>query len=184
VRKQKTCKICKNKFAPIRDLQPTCSEYECMLEYANKTLKAKTKEKKVIAHREKKKLLESDIQHLKKVAQKIFNEFIRLRDSGLPCISCGKIIGQTETSHCSHYRPATNSRLRYDEKNCWRSCVKCNVFLSSNAIKYREALIEKLGLEVVEELDNTNGIYRYTPEELLEIISIYKLKVKELKCKH
>jgi len=177
--KLKSCKICKDKFTPIRQLQPTCEAMSCMIEYANKHLNKKAKAKKTQARRELKAFNESDIKILKKLAQKLFNQFIRLRDKDLPCVSCGKIIGINETSHASHYRPATNSRLRYDERNVFRSCVKCNVFLSSNAIKYREALVIKLGSEVVEELDNTNEPYRYTADELQEIITEYRGKLKE-----
>ena len=178
--KQPKCKVCKKPYDRKSDTQVVCS-YECSLLYAEKLKNKRKNKKRLDIGREKKKALSEDIVHLKKVAQKVFNEFIRLRDSKLPCISCGKIIKEGETSHASHYRPATNSKLRYDERNVWRSCVKCNVFLSSNAIKYREALVVKLGEEVVEELDNTNGIYRYTVEELQEVIEVYRGKVKELK---
>jgi prefoldin subunit 5 len=52
------------------------------------------------------------------------------------------------------------------------------VFLSSNAIEYKKALIVKLGANVVEELECTNEPYRYTVEELTEIIKKYRQKLK------
>ena len=151
-----------------------------MIEYSNQHLSTKAKEKKTQARRELKAFNNSDINILKRLAQKLFNQFIRLRDKDLPCVSCQKIIGVNEVSHASHYRPATNSRLRFDERNVHKSCVKCNVFLSSNAIKYREALVAKLGEDVVEELDNTNEPYRYTTDELQEVVTKYRNKIKRI----
>ncbi len=178
--KLKTCKICKEKFRPDRQMQMVCSP-KCSIEYANQHLNKKATKTKQTARKALKQYNMNDIPVLKRRAQKIFNEFIRLRDKNLPCVSCQKIIGKDETSHASHFRPATNSRLRYDERNVWRSCVKCNVFLSSNAIEYKKALIIKLGIDVVEELETTNDTYKYTKEELQEIIKTYREKVKVLK---
>lgn len=161
-------------------LPPTCNNYECRIEYANKHLSKKKLEVKKTNRKVLKKFNESDLKILKKLAQKLFNQFIRMRDKNLPCVSCGKIIGENEVSHASHFRPATNSRLRYDERNVHRSCVKCNVFLSSNAIEYKKALIIKLGADIVEELENTNDPYKYTKDELDNIITIYRKKLKDM----
>jgi prefoldin subunit 5 len=161
-------------------LPPTCEKIECRIEYANKHLNKKAKEKKQVARKALKQFNDSDKSILKRLAQKIFNQYIRMRDKDLPCVSCNKIISENEVSHASHFRPATNSRLRFDERNVHRSCVKCNVFLSSNAIEYKKALIIKLGVEVVEELENTNEPYRYTTEELQEITTKYRQKIKEM----
>jgi hypothetical protein len=87
--KQRTCSICKKKFTPIRQLQPTCSKYECLLEYANKHLSNKAKEVKTEQRKALKAFNDSDIKWLKIKAQKLFNQYIRLRDKDLPCISCG-----------------------------------------------------------------------------------------------
>jgi hypothetical protein len=46
-------------------------------------------------------------------AQKVVNEFIRLRDQDQPCISCGK-----EGNQAGHYIPVNKSSyLRFDERN-------------------------------------------------------------------
>ena len=46
--------------------------------------------------------------------------------------------------------------------------------------KYREALVIKLGENVVEKLDNTNEPYRYTADELQEVITKYRKKIKRI----
>jgi hypothetical protein len=106
--KTKTCKICKEKFVAIRQLQPTCENLECMIAYANKHLNKKAEENKTKARVALRQFNSSDINILKRLAQKLFNQFIRERDKNEPCVSCQKIIGINEISHASHFRPATN----------------------------------------------------------------------------
>jgi len=183
VAKPKTCKICKDKFIPVRQLQPTCNKMECMIAYSNKHLAKKKLEVKKTHRQALKKFNNSDINILKRLAQKIFNQYIRKRDEKLLCISCGYNFNTAEKprqAHASHYRPATNSNLRFDERNVWRSCQICNTHLSGNLANYRIALIDKIGLEQVEELEATNGIKKFTTDELQEIINKYRGKLKEL----
>jgi hypothetical protein len=150
-----------------------------MVEYANLHLSKKKKEKVKINNARKKEFNQNDVKFLKVLAQKVFNTFIRMRDKDEPCISCG-YAGTGRQAHASHYRPATNSKLRYDERNVWKSCQICNTHLSGNLANYRLALIEKIGLQQVEELESTNGVYIYTVEELQAIIKKYRAKTKEL----
>jgi hypothetical protein len=113
-----------------------------------------------------------------KEAQIIFNQFIRLRDNGLPCISCGQKINGVK--HASHYLSSGgHSAVRFHEDNVWVSCYKCNVMLSGNQIQYRRSLIKKIGVERVEWLEeNGSKVKKWTIEELKELIKYYKQKIK------
>jgi hypothetical protein len=113
-----------------------------------------------------------------KEAQTIFNKFIRLRDNGLPCISCGQKINGVK--HASHYLSSGgHSAVRFHEDNVWVSCYKCNVMLSGNQIQYRRSLIKKIGVERVEWLEeNGSKVKKWTIEELKELIKYYKQKIK------
>jgi len=178
--KEKTCKECKQKFMPTRAMQPVCSNFQCMIDYSNKHLsKAKSLEKKV-QRKALKKFNDSDLNLLKRKAQAIFNKFIRLRDAKENCISCGKVMEDAE-GHASHYKPSTNSILRFDERNVHKSCVKCNIFLSGNLAAYRIALVNKLGLQTVEELESINGAYKFSVDELQNVIDTYRDKIKGLR---
>ncbi len=53
--------------------------------------------------------------------------------------------------------------------------------LSGNIISYRPALIAKIGLAAVEALENDNAARYYSIEDIRELITHYKAKVKELK---
>ena len=170
------CKICKEEYKRERAGQTVCS-YKCSLEYARRTLKKK-KESEV--RLDKKTFLRGDIGHLKKVAQKTFNEFIRMRDKDLPCISCGTT--KPIQYHAGHYKNQGGfGYLRFNELNCHKQCSVCNNHRSGNLVPYRVALIEKIGLEEVKILEKPNVIKKWSAEELLDVIAEYKIKVKSLK---
>jgi hypothetical protein len=114
------------------------------------------------------------------MTQVVFNRFIRERDKHENCISCGKKINGVR--HASHYLSAGgHSNVRFHEDNVWVSCYKCNVMLSGNQVEYRKRLIDKIGVERVEWLEENGATERrYTKEELREIMLTYKKKIKQL----
>ena len=134
-------------------------------------------------HKEKKKAIkENDKSLLTKKAQEAFNAYIRLRDVSLPCISCGRF--HTGQYHAGHYKSVGACReLRFDEDNCHKQCAPCNNHLSGNIVNYRPRLIDKIGIERVERLEQYNQPKKYTCEELREIAAIYKEKLKQLEGK-
>ena len=173
-------------------MQPTCFEMDCQIAYANKTLSKnkqfEVKKKKQVTqaqNKARKELNWNDVKWLKKQAENVCNRYIRLRDQklhGNTCISCGydfKIGGRVKNA--GHYKPqGGNSLWRYDERNIHLQCDRCNMHLAANLTPYRVNLIAKVGIEVVEELENTKTPKRWSVEELKEIIETYKLKIKEL----
>lgn len=73
-----------------------------------------------------------------------FNQFIRLRDKDLPCISCGRY--HQEQWHAGHYRSVgACPELRFDEMNVHKQCSVCNNYKSGNLTEYRLNLIRKIG---------------------------------------
>jgi len=119
---------------------------------------------------------------LKKELQLVFNAFIRKRDEGKPCISCG----QFNTLQAGHYFAVGGyDGLRFNQFNCNGECVGCNCFNESHLIGYGENLIEKIGLEKYDQLKQQakdykmNG-YKFSRSELTELIKVYKQKLKEL----
>ena len=174
--KQKICKLCKNKFTPQRQLQSTCS-FDCAIEYS-KVLEAKrAAAKKTDARVALREFKKSDKPVLLQLAQKLFNQYIRQRDSHLPCISCSTT--NDIQYHASHFKPAGGySYLRFDENNVHKSCVRCNSHLAGNLIHYRVALIEKIGIDEVKRLEKPNQLKTWSVEELQDIIAIYRKKIK------
>lgn len=113
-------------------------------------------------------------------AQTAFNAYIRARDEGLPCISCGR--HHQGQWHAGHYL-STGARpeLRYTESNVHRQCAPCNTHLSGNAVLYRIGLIERIGLQAVEWLEGPHEMPKWTAEDYRAIRDTYRAKLKELK---
>jgi len=120
------------------------------------------------------------VAQLLPIAQRWCNEYIRLRDKSLPCISCGS----WNTSDASHFYSRGNyPGLRFNEDNIHLSCAKCNRFLSGNLLEYRRLLLRKIGIQRVERLELlsiTNRTRKWTRLELIIIIEEFKQKIKKL----
>jgi len=96
------------------------------------------------------------IPQLIKLATKHFNKFIRDRDQGKGCISCGRPF--TQAGH--FYSAGHHSALRFNEKNVNGQCVRCNMYLSGNLNEYRKNLIKRIGGEEVLGLDLLVDYYK------------------------
>jgi 5-methylcytosine-specific restriction endonuclease McrA len=113
---------------------------------------------------------------LRKKAGEYFRRWIRKRDDGKPCVSCGAY----NTSDASHFYSAGHyPELEFNEDNCWAACKRCNLFLSGNLNEYRKRLIERIGKERVERLDEIAAIakqtgYKHNRFFLIGIILKYK----------
>jgi len=122
--------------------------------------------------------------NLKTKLDRIFSEYIRLRDTDEygygRCISCGKTV-HWKKADCGHYVNRRHLSLRYDEKNCNLQCRACNRFDEGNMIGYGHGLVEKYGDSVI----NYLNVKRYNPcrigkAEYEALIKHYEAKVKEL----
>lgn len=116
------------------------------------------------------------VPQLIKIAVRHFHLFIRNRDQGQPCISCGK---HTKLQAGHFYSAGNNPATRFDEDNVHGQCLKCNYFLSANLLPYRANLIEKIGLERYELLEqkvenSKKQIHKWDRFDLIELILKYK----------
>jgi hypothetical protein len=168
------CKNCKDKFEPKTFLQKYCFKDECMRVFVEKTKEKAWKEKKKKMQQE----LET-IQDYVKMAQIIFNKYIRLRDKGQVCISCQK---KPLKENAGHFFNANNHwNVRFNEENCHLQCEHCNTYLSGNLIEYQRNLIHKIGIDKYHELEaEARKTRKFTKEELKERMAIYKKRCKEL----
>lgn len=145
-----------------------------------KAVRAQAVEAKNAAKRDRERKMDvKPLSYWMKRAQSAFNAWVRARDEGQPCISCGRI--HQGQNHAGHYRPAgSNPGLRFEPDNCHLQCAPCNSHLSGNLGKYRPALIAKIGLERVEWLEGPHEPKRYRKEDYQAIEAEYKAKLKEL----
>jgi len=109
-----------------------------------------------------------------KDTQQVFNKYIRTRDQGLVCISCGK----DNANQAGHYFPVKGfSALRFHEWNVNLQCAGCNMYLHGNMGLYRVGLVSKIGESAVKELEAIaigQRIKKWDRAELEELINKYK----------
>ena len=188
--KPKTCRnaACSIKFVPQRLGQAVCSP-ACALatkdvnqQKARKSL-AQVERREIKVRKEK---LKSRADHLRE-AQAAVNEFIRLRDAHLPCISCDSTPNDNDLMTGSrwdagHYRSVgACPELRFEPLNIHRQCVKCNRNLSGNTVGYRIRLVLRIGTEKVDWLEGPHSARKFTIDEIKAIKADYRAKTKEMK---
>jgi len=187
------CAHCRQKFTPERPGQVV--HLECVeawaLAQAEKRDREEAKKKRMAARVEraetaKRREAMQRIPDLIAVAQRAFNAYIRARDSGRPCICCGRTeaMGYGLSAHgwdCGHYRSTGSaSHLRFNEDNAHRQLVICNRHGAGRAVDYRIGLIERIGLARVEALESDNQVHKWTADELRGIKAYYRQKLKDL----
>jgi hypothetical protein len=178
--KQKTCAICRIKFVPTRPMQKVCSP-ACAYEYSRKeTAKAETR--KALEDR---KVIRMKLEDLKPLsyfankAQKAVNALVRYRDRNDPCISCGRF--HDGAYDAGHYRSrGAAPALRFNLENIHKQCVVCNQHKSGNAIEYRIRLIQKIGLDRVEWLEQDHPVPKRKREDYERIEADAKMLLKEM----
>lgn len=180
--KPKKCKSCRVSFVPTRPLQSACG-VQCAIALTNagkeKARKAKEAGERA-EHRQAKEKIKSKGEHARE-AQIAFNAWIRMRDQGLPCISCGTTADVQYAA--GHYRTvASCPELRFEPLNVHLQCNRnCNMAKSGSILEYRIELVKRIGAEKVEWLEGPHEPKRYTIEDLKAIKAEYRAKVRELK---
>ena len=70
--------------------------------------------------------------------------------------------------------------MRFDEFNVHASCAQCNNWKSGNIAGYTPELIDRIGESEFQRIKSAPKSYKWDKEEVLELISIYKGRVKDL----
>ncbi|WP_457967650.1 recombination protein NinG [Pseudomonas sp. R4-84] len=185
----KRCRVaeCRAAFVPQRLGQAVCSP-TCAIADAATNQANQEKARKSLAQVERREIkvrkekIKSRAQHLKD-AQTAFNAWIRERDVGLPCVSCGR--HHNGQWHAGHYRTVGgNPELRFEPLNVWRQCAPCNNHKSGDIVNYRIELVKRIGAEAVEWLEGPHEAKKYTIEQLKAMTAEYRAKTRELKRGH
>ena len=178
--KPRKCKSCPVEFIPQRMGQAVCSPV-CALDLVRKgkakteAIKAKVERKET---RAKLNCLKS-LSDLHKEAQQAFNAWVRARDAGQPCISCGR--HHQGQIHAGHYLSrGAHPELRYEPTNCHAQCAPCNTHLSGNVAAYRIRLIAKIGQPAVDWLEGPHKPVKWTREMIEAVRDEYRAKTKAI----
>ena len=176
--KIKKCK-CGQEYTQYTTMQNLCTA--CLIlkgrKIAARNAKTalKTQKQELNEQRER---IKSRADHIKD-AQFAVNAYIRQRDKGKPCISCGRPTKAGD--HAGHWKPtSTSPSLRYTETNIHLQCVQCNLHLHGNVAAYRAGLIARIGQAEVELLEAPQDTAKWAIEDLKQIKLFYRLKLKDL----
>ena len=166
------CFNCKEKFTPFNSLQKFCLNNECIKKMIElQKLKEWNKKKKKLVEE-----LKTTSDYLK-IAQQVFNRYIRKRDNGLNCISCNKPCKKENAGH--YYSQGGHSNVRFNEDNVHLQCEHCNTYLSGNLLNYQVEIKERIGAERLMNLQAiAHEVKKWSKDELKELIETYKQKLK------
>lgn len=172
--RERKCKACKVIYTTQRPMQNVCSP-RCGVDMA-RVQRDKVERKEIRAAKER---IKTKAEHARE-AQQAINEWVRLRDIDLPCISCGR--HHQGQYHAGHYRTVAGSpEIRFEPRNIHKQCAPCNNHKSGDIVNYRISLIQRIGQEAVDWLEGPHEPKRYTVEQLQAIKAKYRAKVRELK---
>lgn len=129
-------------------------------------------------------LLTYDLRELKQIARGVFQQWVKKRDDGKPCVSCDKVFSKGDVIHASHFYPANQyPGLLFVPENCHASCDFCNTALGGNTDEYRKRLEKRIGSAALFDLQiSANAFimktYKHSVPELIEIIELYNSLLK------
>jgi hypothetical protein len=130
----KPCRICRqNPRQPGLALCKHCAS-------ANKKEKERIKKLKSAQRREKHRERPAA---LKKKLDIVFSKYIRLRDKGNPCITCGK--PWNDNFQCGHLFSRRHLATRWHEMNANAQCPGCNMFEGGRQYDHAIATDNKWG---------------------------------------
>lgn len=118
-------------------------------------------------------------------AQAVCNRYVRTRDAarGYGCISCGakpeaKFGGAMDAGHWRSVGSAPH--LRFYLPQIALQCVKCNRYLGGNAVEMRKGLVERLGLEKVEQIASMQHVAKFDIDYLKRFKSVMGKRLRRL----
>lgn len=122
------------------------------------------------------------VAKLKKQADALYSQYVRLRDADAngiaSCISCGTK-KHWKTLQNGHFVSRGSSTLRYDDENCNAQCVGCNMFKQGNQYAYALALDLKYGEGTAAKLHAQRmNSHKWTIQELEDIIHDAKVQIE------
>ena len=111
------------------------------------------------------------------LAQGAVNAYVRARDEGMPCISCGEM----RPLQAGHYwSVGARPELRFNEANIHGQCSRCNVDLAGNREAFRAGIVDRLGSELADCLDTPAPAQKFTLDDLKAIRASAEAKRAEI----
>ncbi len=191
--KTRKCTGCKKRFdqSIVTWREAPCGYFhdsDCQIDYARKQgQKLRTKkDKQKRADFRKKQVDVKGLRHWIKETQKVVNAYVRQRDKGKPCISCGIYEHQCKTKSlrgsvwdAGHYK-TTKARpeIRFDMRNINGQCKSCNQFHSGRIKDQEVGIVERYGQERLDWLLSYHKPKHYTIEYLERLRRVLRKRMR------
>lgn len=178
--RKRKCACCRVSFVPMTPMGRACS-IKCAISIATEARKKQERKDDKL----RRQALNTRQDWLRE-AQAAWNRYVRLRDAGKPCCSCGAMPEQKYggTMDCSHYRSRGSApHLKFHLHNAASACVKCNRFLGGNIAALRAGLIDRIGLDKVLAVESDNTPRKFDQTYLIRIKNIFTKKAKRIQNK-
>lgn len=120
-----------------------------------------------------------------KKLDKIFSEYVRLRDANvngyIHCYCCGYPIHWTN-AQAMHFMNRRHLGTRFNEINVKAGCPACNMYNLGNLESYESHLRREYGDNIIDRLTMLKTtVTKFTPHEIKEMTEYYRKEVKRLK---
>lgn len=116
----------------------------------------------------------------------VVSQYIRMKnadsDGITGCYTCSWH-GHWKESDCGHYISRSKMLLRWDERNLRPQCKNCNQHLYGNIDIFTERLEKENPGITSELLEESRGVYKWTRQEMKELLIYLRSKVKMLEQK-
>jgi len=181
--KKKRCKECNKLFVPFKTTQVVC-DYKCAIAYAKTLKKQKKEDSKMIDKLIKEKKDRNKLSTYLENTKTIVHKYIRLRDEGKPCISCGT--PYKKDFDAGHFYPAGKfTSLKFNFDNIHGQCIQCNRRNEGEFEMYSLSLPNRIGIESYQKLvkraeTSIKTIKKWSREELKQIQNEAKEKIKNI----
>lgn len=193
------CAHCRAKFIPERPSQIVHAE--CAADYAiakrekeerEEAKRARAAAKVERAETKRRRRAMRPIREFVAEAQAAFNAWVRARDEGLPCISCGTLnppaLGPGGAWDAGHFLSrGAHPEKRFMEDNVHRQCKSCNAGSAKNPAKaltvsqnYAAELIRRIGPERYAKVLEPVPLVKLDRDQLTAICDHYKKLLKEM----
>lgn len=111
-----------------------------------------------------------------KQLDKVFSEYIRKRDDGKGCVTCGVKKPWKEMQAC-HYFSRGKIPTRWHEDNVFSGCYRCNVLLKGAYTDYAMFMFDRYGAEEMQKM------YDLAHSGVKIPTSVIKEKIEEYRAK-
>jgi hypothetical protein len=128
---------------------------------------------------------EESVKVLLRQVKQVCHEYIRKRDEGKSCVSCGTPYNKDfQAGH--YFKAELYSELKFNELNIHGQCQRCNIHLEGNVQEYTFGIQNRISYQDFVEINNIaknskKHNYKWDIEELKELKKYYRNKLKELK---